>query len=250
MADEIPANWYPDASGIIRWWDGRQWTEHVREEQSALQATTVGDTGILEPEVPAYMRKPSGEIAGRRYDELDDDDGDDSGTRRVWLTSTFVGLLAFFLGMGIGGRGEPATPTVTATVVPTPVGTPTPDPELERLRQDLDQRAQELDDREQELEERASATPTPTPTPSPAVDDEDNDTIADDGTFEVGMDFPEGTYTTAGSSDRLDRCSYTVSNDDLGEDVVDEDSSRGSMTVALTDGQYFTTDNCDTWRPN
>jgi hypothetical protein len=234
MADETPANWYPDATGTIRWWDGRQWTEHVREEQ---------------PEVPAYMRKPSGEIAGRRYDgDVDDeDDDDDNATRRVWLTATFVGLLAFFLGMGIGGRGEPATPTVTATAAPTPFATPTPDPELERLRQDLDQRAQELDDREQELEERASATPTPTPTP--AVD-EDEDRIADDGTYEVGMDFPEGTYTTAGSSDDLDRCSYTVSNDDLAEDVVDEDSSRGSMTIALSDGQYFTTENCDPWQRN
>src|SRR5690349_2174287 len=248
MADEIPANWYPDATGTIRWWDGRQWTEHVRDERPSLQATTFGGTGILEPEVPAYMRKPSGEIAGRRYGEIDDDDEDeDSAARRVWLTATFVGLLAFFLGMGIGGRGEPATPTVTATAAPTPIAAPTPDPELERLRQELDQRAQELDDREQELEERALATPTPTPTP---VVEDDDEQIADDGTFEVGMDFPEGTYTTAGSSDSFDRCSYTVSNDELGEDVVDEDSSRGSMTIALTDGQYFTTENCEAWQPN
>lgn len=232
MAEEIPADWYPDATGTVRWWDGQQWTEHVRDERPSPAGVTA--------EIPAYMRKPSGEVASSTYG--DDDGGDDGGSRRVWLTSTFVGLLAFFLGMGIGGRGEPATPTVPTPAVPTAVGTPTPDPELERLRQELDQRAQELDDREEELDEREWATPTPTPTI-----DEDADETIDDGTWEVGIDVPAGTYTTTGPRDDLNECSYRVSTDDLGEDILDDDSSYESMTVALSDGQFFTSENCETW---
>jgi hypothetical protein len=32
MATDIPANWYPDAHGTIRWWDGDRWTDYVRGE--------------------------------------------------------------------------------------------------------------------------------------------------------------------------------------------------------------------------
>ncbi|HUP99154.1 MAG TPA: DUF2510 domain-containing protein, partial [Aeromicrobium sp.] len=38
MADDIPANWYPDAHGTIRWWDGTQWTNYVRGQGASPSA--------------------------------------------------------------------------------------------------------------------------------------------------------------------------------------------------------------------
>jgi hypothetical protein len=239
MADEIPPGWYRDASGTIRWWDGQRWTEHIKDA-----ATSVMPAVAAEPAVPAYMRKPSGEIAGHSGGN-EADDASDNASRRVWLTSTFVGLLAFFLGMGLGGRGESATPTVPTPAVPTPVGTATADPlldqreqELDRREQDLEDLEQELDDREQELNDRENAAPTPTA---------GTETI-EDGTSEVGIDVPAGTYTTAGPKDTLLECKYTISSDEAGTDVIDDDASYDSMTVSLSDGEYFTSENCQTWQ--
>ena len=31
MADDIPAGWYPDIHGTVRWWDGERWTDRVRD---------------------------------------------------------------------------------------------------------------------------------------------------------------------------------------------------------------------------
>lgn len=237
MADEIPPGWYRDASGTIRWWDGQRWTEHIKDA-----ATSVMPAVAAEPAVPAYMRKPSGEIAAHGGDESDD--AKYNASRRVWLTSTFVGLLAFFLGMGLGGRGESATPTVPTPAVPTPVGTAAADPLLDQREQELDQREQELDDREQELNDREDAALTPTPTPTPTVAAE----TIEDGTWEVGIDVPAGTYTTAGPADSSLECTYTVSSDEPGTDVIDDGSSYESISVSLSDGQYFISDNCQTWQ--
>ena len=38
MASDIPAGWYPDIHGTIRWWDGARWTEHVREMDGSADA--------------------------------------------------------------------------------------------------------------------------------------------------------------------------------------------------------------------
>jgi hypothetical protein len=55
MADDIPANWYPDAHGTIRWWDGTHWTNYVRGEgadASPPVAPTQTAAAVAEPETP------------------------------------------------------------------------------------------------------------------------------------------------------------------------------------------------------
>jgi hypothetical protein len=48
MASDIPAGWYPDIHGSVRWWDGQRWTEHVREPGSST-AAPVEDVRTPEP---------------------------------------------------------------------------------------------------------------------------------------------------------------------------------------------------------
>jgi hypothetical protein len=52
-----PAGWYDDGSGSLRWWDGTQWTAHVR--------TSDGASAVAErPEVPPDLAvTPSPEVA-------------------------------------------------------------------------------------------------------------------------------------------------------------------------------------------
>lgn len=38
--------WYPDATGSMRWWDGRMWTEHVHQVgQQQMQQPVIVNAG-------------------------------------------------------------------------------------------------------------------------------------------------------------------------------------------------------------
>ena len=92
MTNDIAEGWYTDSDGAIRWWDGAQWTEHVRDPADELE-----DTAVL----PADRSDTS----ARRTESRPEPEPDHK--RRMWLTATVVGLLAFFLGMAIGGGQHP-----------------------------------------------------------------------------------------------------------------------------------------------
>lgn len=58
-----PAGWYDDGSGILRWWDGQQWTAHVRTAQVAPEAppaavATEAPVAAVAPEAPATAVAP------------------------------------------------------------------------------------------------------------------------------------------------------------------------------------------------
>ncbi len=321
MASDIPAGWYPDIHGAVRWWDGQRWTEHVREAGSSAAAPATHTADEVRTPEPAAAREPdrapeqagtdvtstsatngiaasAADLAG---DESDQDAGsveqspirnpleryasetaviaprpaepepyagatvvhrptrtisypmtveedieeDDGGDRKVWLIATVVGLAAFFLGMGIGGRTQ-VDPPETSDPIPPAVST-----DIEQLRQqledrqaELDERQQILDDREDDLEERASATPTPSPSPTAVATETE---IDGNGRVLVGTDVREGTYATSGPTDPLFDCEYTISEDEFGDDTISEDSTKTAASVRLRDGDWFESDDCQDW---
>lgn len=311
MANDIPAGWYPDIHGAVRWWDGQRWTDHVRAHGStstappeepaevsrpqqtydsesatnstathstAAHSTTVfavghaegaGDEPPVRNPLDRYASDPGHATAQSMgwapsagatavhhpsrtisypktvEEDIEVDDGDN---RRVWLTATVVGLAAFFLGMGIGGRAQ-VDPPENSDPIPPAVNADSSD--LDELRQrleerqaELDERQQVLDEREDDLDRRASATPTPTPSPTATATETEidgNDRVL------VGTDVREGTYRTSGPTDPLYECEYSISEDEFGDDKISEDSTKSAASVRLRDGDWFETDDCQDW---
>jgi hypothetical protein len=223
--DDISEGWYTDAYGKIRWWDGSQWTEHVRDD--------------VEPTV--VLPADRADTSARRTESRDDPEPD--GKRRVWLTATVVGLLAFFLGMGIGGSGNSPDPPVveeaTAASGATAEELDRQEADLESREGDMRTRQEELDQREQDLEARERVL---------GGSSTGSDSIGN-GVFEVGEDVQPGTYETDGPDDPELPCTYRVSSDEDGDDIIVSEVSDGPGTVTLEEGQYFTSEYCLTWTP-
>src|SRR5688500_18442410 len=143
--DDIAEGWYTDSDGAIRWWDGAQWTEHVRDSVDELERTVV---------LPAD-RSATPATSARRAESREPEP---DHKRRTWLTATIVGLLAFFLGMGIGGSGNAPEPAViddaTATSGATVEELDRREADLESREGDLRTQQEDLDQREQDLESR------------------------------------------------------------------------------------------------
>ena len=141
--NDIAEGWYTDSDGAIRWWDGAQWTEHVRGSADELEQTVV---------LPADRSDTS----ARRSESRAEPEPDHK--RRTWLTATVVGLLAFFLGMGVGGNGDTPDPAVideaTATSGATVEELDRREADLESREGDLRTKQEDLDQREQDLEAR------------------------------------------------------------------------------------------------
>ena len=222
--DDIAEGWYTDSEGSIRWWDGTQWTEHVRDSAGDLEATAF---------LPADRSTTS---SVRAYAEPEPEH-----KRRTVLTATVVGLLAFFLGMGIGGSGNNAeTPVVeeaTASSGATVEDLDRREAELESREGDLTTKENELKQREEDLAARELEEPSTTT----------GDGTIGNGVFEVGTDVEAGLYSTEGSDDPDLPCTYRVSEDEEGQEIISSEVSDGPGTVTLEDGQYFTSEYCQLW---
>lgn len=225
--NDIAEGWYTDSDGAIRWWDGAQWTEHVRGSADELEQTVV---------LPADRSDTS----ARRTESRAEPEPDHK--RRTWLTATVVGLLAFFLGMGVGGNGDTPDPAVideaTATSGATVEELDRREADLESREGDLRTKQEDLDQREQDLEAREREL---TASPGTGTGSIGN------GVFEVGAEVQPGTYTTEGPDDPDLPCTYRVSSDEDGEEIISSEVSEGPGEVTLQAGQYFRSEYCQPW---
>lgn len=228
--DDITEGWYTDSEGTIRWWDGAQWTEHVQDAADVPEPTVI----LPADRSDAKTKRP----------ESGSEDEDGGRRRRTWLVATFVGLLTFFLGMAIAGGGNSADPPVvdeaTASSGATSADLDQREADLKKReedvaakQQDLDQREQDVSSREDELRNSPSGT-----TPEGAIEN---------GVFEVGADVEPGTYMSEGPDDPELPCSYKVSSDEAGDEIISSKISQGPGTVTLEDGQFFTSEYCKPW---
>jgi uncharacterized protein DUF2510 len=213
--DNIVAGWYLDDQDVLRWWDGEQWTDRIHDSVNDRTATAV------------HRDEPEPEHDHRR---------------KTWLTATVVGLLTFFLGMGIGGRGSSPDPVIgeeTASSGATAAELDQREAELETRdkaqatkEDELKQREQDLNDKESQLQEQAEPS---------------NATTIDEGDVEVGIDVQPGRYVTPGPTDPSSPCTFRVTSDAAGTNVIKSKEVDASAAVTLEAGQYFTSENCDTW---
>ena len=228
--DHIAEGWYTDSDGAIRWWDGTQWTEHVKDSADDAERTAV---------LPADHRS---EPSARRTEPRADPEPDHK--RRLWLTATVVGLLAFFLGMGIGGSGNTPDPTVIDEATASSGATVE---ELDRREADLESREGDLRTKEEELNQREQDLDAST---GEFDDSSSGAGSIGNGVFQVGTDVRPGTYSTEGPDDPELPCTYRVSTDEEGDDIITSEVSDGPGTVSLESGQYFTSEYCLTWTPD
>jgi hypothetical protein len=83
-----------------------------------------------------------------------------------------------------------------------------------------------------------SPTTKPTAPPTPAG-------FSGDGTYQVGQSMPPGVYVSTANA----ACDWQRSTDTSGspESLIESDTTNGQALVQLSQGETFTTHNCNRW---
>lgn len=115
----VAPGWYPDSTGVVRYWDGAQWTAHTQAPQSApteyaQRPEQFTSSTELQP-VPRYEAPEQGHYAAPQYQpqyaqpqyqQRIVGTGEPNG---IAIAGFVVGLVSIFLplifGLGAGGAG-------------------------------------------------------------------------------------------------------------------------------------------------
>jgi hypothetical protein len=213
--EHIVAGWYLDDQDTLRWWDGEQWTDRVHDSVDDRVKTAV------------------------RSDESEEPDH----RRRTVLVATIVGLMTFFLGMGLAGRGDTPDPVVTEATASS--GATASD--LDKREAELEAKDKAQATKEAELKQRETDLDTREAQLRQADESAGNATTIDEGDVEVGIDVQPGRYVTPGPVDPASPCTYRITSDADGTNVISSKESDASAAVTLDAGQYFSTENCEPW---
>ena len=177
--------------------------------------------------------------------------------RRTWFISAATGVLAFMLGVGLGGSdsGETdaqatATPTVDAPLIRQQAraeaaeAVSARESELDNREREVDEREQALDEREQEVADREAAV-------SEAEDEkaaeEAANTIPGNGIYLVGTDIKPGQYRSTDN----EFCYWARLSGTSGEfdEIIANANVTGTGVVTIKASDVaFETSSCSDWK--
>lgn len=162
--------------------------------------------------------------------------------KKHWLHLVAVGVIALFVGVGIG------------------MGDTTNSPEYKALQEkydtakktvgDLPEREAKVKAQEEKLAKAQEAVTSAEKSVAKrekkvgiAEKEAKANTVSGDGMYEVGSDMKPGRYKTSGSPD----CYYAILNSTDTSDIADNNLPGGPAFVTVREGQYFESRGCADW---
>lgn len=249
-----PAGWYPDSNGDRRWWDGTAWTERLEVEgpPAPVEAVTVP---LSQASSAASAGSPTVQPRPRAHPMF---------YTTKWFVGAAAGVLGLIIGIAAGGSADPKSSdeykAVSSKLAETKASLADTESELSATKEvaarvdQVDEREDGLDQREASIkdsESRIKREDKNLRKREKAVGivekDIESNTISN-GVYEVGVDMKPGRYKTAGPSDGdVPFCSYRVSSDEAGENIITIENVQGPGIVSVAKGQYFFSQLCKDW---
>lgn len=242
------SGWHPDPRGEarVRWWDGEEWTQWTdRTYHSYYSLTTPGqepepsqdegrppDDQEAEQSVPE-AEQPEGERAPSLQAEASSATKERQGSNRAWYQKKRIllpvtALLAFLLGVGVGGAPEVEEPSTDGS------DTEVSQQEIADLREERDALSDRLESAQDEMRQlrEAQETAEEEPEAQPDVDGEPAS-----GTYEAGQyEISDVQVTEDFVGDFSMRARVRNTGNDVSVVILKATLFSGGSAVATLDG--------------